>query len=102
MIIEIQIIYNDLNGSITYDTGIQEIIVDFPDKEKQAEIEDFLAVKKIYRIPESNKIDDYREELAFPFESTMHFELALCELWSETDVFVNWKTRTEKKKNNKK
>ena len=77
-------------GSITYDEKSKELSIDFPDSAVVNEIKDYLNTKRVYRIPESQRIDDYREELARPIDSEMHLDLALCTLDAQTGVSVDW------------
>jgi len=77
-------------GEIEYSEETQQVSIQFPDALVADEIEEYLSTARIYRIPESQKIDDFREESAKPTDSLMHMELALCALWSETGVMVEW------------
>ena len=83
-----KILYNSIEGKVAYDTESNEITVDFADDDKREEIEEYLNKRRKFIIPESDKIDDYREEKAKPNESEMHFRLSMSELWVNTNVEV--------------
>jgi hypothetical protein len=77
-------------GTILYNEDSKKLTIDFPDPDVVDEIKDYLNAEQIYRIPESQEIDDYREKKARPMDSLMHMELGLCTLWRNTEVMVNW------------
>jgi len=87
---KVKISHGKQKGFVTYNKKEKEISIDFPDRSLVLDIEKYLYTSRIFRIPESQKIDDFREELASPLESEMHFELAMCTLFSETGVWVSW------------
>lgn len=83
--------WQGLTGSITWNTDmVDDFEVVFPDEDKWREIMDYLATPRECKIPESQKVDDYRTELAYPTDSAMHFSLALSSLYGVTDVKVIW------------
>lgn len=77
-------------GFVEYDPRSKELTVEFPDEDVRLEVEGHLTTAQAYRIPESQELDDFREELAVPTDSLMHMELALSALWSHTEAFVHW------------
>lgn len=81
------------DGQVSYNTRTKALDVNFPDEDVAKEITSYLSRRRKYRIPESNVIDDYREEVANPKDSLMYMELALCTLWAKTGVTVNWETQ---------
>jgi len=87
---KVKITYGDKEGYVEYNAIKKEINVVFPDDKIEAEVDDYLRTKQVYWIPESQRIDDYREELAYPFDSLTHFELAMNTLWANTGVYVQW------------
>jgi len=82
-------------GTVKYDPKKQRVIVDFPDREVVSRIMLYLTTPREYRIPESQVIDDYREEMKMPTTSNMHMDLALCTLWARTGVYVDWSKERE-------
>jgi hypothetical protein len=75
---------------VEYVEKSKEIIVHFPDAFVEDEVEEYLHTKRLFRIPESNRLDDFREDVAYPYDNQTYLELAMCELYSHTDVWVNW------------
>jgi len=87
---KVNIIYKDLEGFVEYDEEEQRVDVDFPDVRAARKIEDYLNTKRAFKIPESDRIDDFRIDHAFPYEERTYFEIAMCELFSELGVWVDW------------
>ncbi len=77
-------------GHISYNPSTKSLTVRFPDDDIVEDIEEYLNTPRVFRIPESQQLDDFREETAKPTDSTMHMNLALSTLWANTDVMVNW------------
>jgi thermostable 8-oxoguanine DNA glycosylase len=71
------------------------MLVVFPSPGVEKAIVKYLTTKREYKIPESNRIDDYRIDKELPTRNRMYFELALCTLYAETGVFVDWSTLKE-------
>ena len=78
-------------GTIDLNEKTMEFEVDFPVKATATSIRKYFGRKRSYKIPESDRIDDYRVEKKVPTESPMHFDLALCELYNNLGVFVIWR-----------
>ena len=75
-------------GSVLYDG--KNIDVVFPSKKEKSAIEEYLNTKRDFRIPDSDAMDDFRIDRAFPKDSETYFRLALCSLWAETGIWVEW------------
>ncbi len=60
-----------------YDLTSKWVEVVFPHPGVQDQVEAYLAEPRVYRIPKSQKIDDYREEVARLVDYLMHMELDL-------------------------
>lgn len=90
---KVYIAYEGKEGFIEWEEDkVYDFVVEFEDNiKKEEEIIDYLMTKRKFIIPESNKIDDFRVDDAFPTDSDMYFRLALNELWAYTDVWVTWK-----------
>jgi len=88
--IKVTIMKDGKEGTIEYSEKDKLPKVVFPDSETVADIMDYLNKEREFRIPESNKIDDYRIDKVIPTTDEMYFSLALCTLWANTDVFVGW------------
>ena len=79
-------------GEITYDeeTKIIEVIGDHPALKK---VKRYMGRMREFMIPVSQEIDDYRIDKAKPGDNLSYFELALCTLWAEIGVWVDWKSQ---------
>ena len=88
----VEIMKNGEWGIITYDEEAKAAGVDFPDENVIANVEEYLYTKKEFNIPESDRLDDYRVDKARPVDELTFFELALCTLYVETGVWVDWST----------
>lgn len=78
------LVYNsNINGSVSY-------IIDSKSKELNGKVDDFLTKERMFRIPESQLEDDYRDDTALPTDEITYFELSLCVMESETDIKVIW------------
>lgn len=87
----VSIHFEDEEGRIVYDPdNLAGFKVEFPDKTKREEVENYLRSEREFYIPESDKIDDYRVDKARPIDSPMHFDLALNSLMGHTGVKVHW------------
>lgn len=75
-------------GSIEYID--KDFTIDFPDEDTIKEITTYLSTPKTFRIPESNQIDDFREDTVLPTDDLTYFELALCSMHSAIGVWVDW------------
>jgi thermostable 8-oxoguanine DNA glycosylase len=48
-----------------------------------------------FRIPESNRVDDFRIDRVRPTKNRTYMELALCTLFANTGFWVYWGTLRE-------
>ena len=91
MVRTVGIKYGGQTGTIKYDAeDLKHFEVDFPDDDKEGEIVDYLTTRRDFHIPESQRIDDYRIDRALPTDHVTYFELALCTLHANTEVWVDW------------
>lgn len=71
-------------GIIKYDENQKKFPVDWELTEgsghMQKLLEKYFNTERFYRIPESDKIDDFRIDRARPIDSSTYFELSLCEM----------------------
>jgi hypothetical protein len=81
-------------GQINYDPKTKDLEVDFPVAAGQQRVINYLTTEKSFRIPESQKIDDYRIDKARPTESLMYMELALCTMLAKINARPLWNTQT--------
>lgn len=51
-------------------------------------LEEYFSTRRKYLIPESDTIDDYREDEAIPTDMVQYFELALGEMGNKTGIFL--------------
>ena len=89
---KIDIYRDEITGFVEYDEEVKEVDVFFPDEIFEKLVKRHLTAKQKFRIPESNKIDDFREDFVVPTDERTYMELALCTLLANTDVQVNWET----------
>ena len=89
----VQVRYEGQPGLVEYDNETQEVSVQLENAIKTREAHQFLTTRQTFRIPQSPEMDDYREETAVPTDSIMHMELALCTLFANTGIFVEWETQ---------
>jgi hypothetical protein len=81
-------------GQINYDIKTKKLNVTFPDESKRLEVVKFLTTEMSFRIPESQKIDDYRIDKARPTKSLMYMELALCTMLAKINARPLWNTQS--------
>lgn len=81
-------------GFINYIPETKELIVEFPDTVIKNRIIKYLNTEREFWIPESQVLDNYRIDRELPIKNLMYMELALCELYNNIDVWVDWKTQT--------
>ncbi len=84
-----------VKGTIEYLGKIKDFIVSIDDSAISEAIQRYLTTEREFRIPESQKIDDYRVDTAKPAENRTYFELSLNTLYAKTGVFVEWDTLVE-------
>jgi hypothetical protein len=82
---------DDAKGFVHYNESTKEIVVEFPDGSVKKKVENYLHKRRAYKIPESQRIDDYRVDNEYPYTSKMYFELAMCTLYHNTNVWVDWR-----------
>ena len=82
-------------GRVEYNESTTEFRVEHPDPEIMKTVTGYLSSVREFRIPESNRINDYREEIRRPTESRMHMELALSGGFYQTGAKVLWETKEE-------
>jgi len=80
-------------GTLTYEGGEGGIIIyeiKTEDEELRKDAIRHLAKKQEFKMPESNKTDDYRVDMAHPTDNITYFELSLSTLCAETGIKVGW------------
>ena len=84
----------DGTGILTYDApegdGPVEFAVDTKVEGIRNVVNRYFNRSRDYSIPESQEIDDYRQEEQVPTKDISYFELALMEFQAETDIQVFW------------
>lgn len=86
----VSITRDNRRGAVEYDEQAHQLTVEFDGPKEAVAIH--LTRETVFRVPESGRIDDFREETARPTKSRMHMELALCTLHAETGFWVDWET----------
>lgn len=87
----ISVIIEDRDGNrgfVQYNAG--DVDISFPDKEKARKIKSCLTKKQEFKIPESQRIDDYRVDVVSPTENEDYFLMALSGLAGCSGVVVDW------------
>jgi hypothetical protein len=84
------IIHEGKQGMVTYDAQKKEFRVEHPEKSVVERVIAYLNTKQKFRIPESNRLDDFRVDIVLPGESKMYAELALSSMYGKTGVMVAW------------
>ena len=81
-----------IDGVISYQLKDGRILftVTFPNADIVEDVQQYCTAKRDFKIPESNKIDDFRVDNVSPLAGIVYFELALCELYINTGVWVEW------------
>lgn len=82
-------------GSVNYGEEAKQVTVRFPDEDDEKAVIKHLTKVQDFRIPESQKIDDFRVDRAKPTDERTYMELALCTLFANTGLFVMWDTLKE-------
>lgn len=80
-------------GTLTYkedEDGIIDYEIKSDDEDMIDDAEMYLEAERTFKIPESNKEDDYREDVAIPTDNLTYFELTLSTLYAETGIKVEW------------
>ena len=89
--VDVRITKDDTEGRVTYSEERHKLSVTHEVPAVEQMVTRYLTDAREYRIPESSKVTDQdRIETALPTDSTMHMELALCELFAHTGVWVHW------------
>lgn len=89
---KVNICRDEVVGFVEYDEKDKKIDIFFPDKIFAKLVKRHLTIKRKFCIPESDKIDDFREDFAAPTDERTYMELALNTLFANTDVEVDWVT----------
>jgi hypothetical protein len=87
---QVGIRFEGRDGWIQYDEEKREFEAEHPDKIVVKSVMTYLTTPREFRIPESDRLDDYRIEEMLPGESKMHAQLSLSELFGKTGVLVLW------------
>jgi len=82
-------------GVVSYNTKSKVIEVDYPSESIRQSILSYLMTKREFQIPESQQLDDYRIDKAYPSDNITYFQLAMCTLWANTGVLVDWSTEKQ-------
>lgn len=82
---------NDKEGYVFWETeNPDDFEVFHPDDDVFEMVIDYLLTQREFWIPESQRVDDYRIDEAFPTDNETYFSLALSELYANTGVWVDW------------
>ena len=77
-------------GEVVYDDETKVVDVIFSDAGEKAVIESYLEKEQVFKIPQSQRIDHYKEINAKPSSERTYLELALCTLYAKHRIFVFW------------
>jgi len=82
---------NDKVGTIEWsEESFDGATVSFPEQYVVEEVNEFLDTPRIFRIPQSQTIDDFKEVSARPNDGLDFMKLGLSELYANTGIFVEW------------
>lgn len=94
--VKFQYAEGNYEGLLTWDVGKKHKVTDFyvvthPKFEAvEKQITAFLKRKRKFKIPESNKLDDYRVDNALPMDHETYFELAVNDMSVELGLTLKW------------
>jgi hypothetical protein len=78
------------SGWINYDEETKELSIEYDGD--ASKLKKYLTTTREFRIPESQRIDDFRVDNAKPTESRVYLELALCTAYARIGFFILWDT----------
>lgn len=78
-----------LEGTVTwFDSG--ECVVDINNETIKEAVDVYLNTEREFKIPVSDRIDDYKVVEATPVDDDVYFYLGMSTLYANTGVYVNW------------
>jgi len=79
--------FGGVEGSLEFnDSSPVQFVVTHENPQVVERVRSHFTTPRQFRIPESQKIDDYRVDFVEPVRDKNYFLQALCELWAATDV----------------
>lgn len=79
---------NGTKGTVEYDTFAHSVSIDFDGP--HADLDLYFNKPREFKIPVSQKIDDYETHTARPIATAEYFKLSLCSVLAETGFAVQW------------
>jgi len=90
---EVNLIYEGKTGKIRYNEEEKKVDVSGFSDDIAKNILKYMNTEQVFYIPESQDIDDFREDKVKPTENQTYAELALCHIWAALRVWVDWKSQ---------
>ena len=90
----VSFVKDDKVGFINYNHVTKDLVVEFQDAVVKNRIVKYLNTEREFFRPESQVLDDYRQDMKKPVENLMYMELALCEIYVRHDIWIDWETLT--------
>ena len=82
---------NNKTGTVEWsEESFDGAVVGFPEQGVIDQVNEFLDTPRTFRIPQSQRIDDFKEVTARPNDGLDFMELGLSELYANTGIFVEW------------
>jgi hypothetical protein len=79
---------NGLVGKIKWDDSLTVLKIDFPDPAIIKRLLRFFNSPRTYKVPQSDRIDDYTEEEHRPMEDELWFRASLSDLYMELGIYL--------------
>lgn len=80
-------------GTLQWSNSMKTIEVDFPDITVKEQVLEYISTPQVFRIPQSQEVDDYVETSARPDEHDGYMRLGLCSLYAKMGIFVRWEAK---------
>jgi hypothetical protein len=78
------------SGWVNYDEETKKLTIEY--EGDFSELKKYLTTAREFRIPESQRIDDFRVDKVKPTESRVYLELALCTSYARVGFWIMWDT----------
>lgn len=93
--VEIAVSMGNKKGMVRYWEKEKRAEVSFPFEGVQTAAMNYLTSEREFKIPESDGVDDFRIDQARPVDNRTYFDLAMCSMYSNVGLWVDWSTERE-------
>ena len=90
---EVNLIYSGTTGKLRYIEKDKKVEISGFEDDMTENILKYMNTEQVFYIPESQDIDDFREDTVKPTENQTYAELALSHIWAALRVWVDWKSQ---------